>query len=680
MHSLRIPSAFIPLLLLAMPSIELGPYTLQAETVEVHYRMAYSVLLSLSLFINCYVLGTHFVPLQKNKLETEILAIFCGAAVISFSLCSLALFGALSRESVQVYHFALSIYAAFRLWVDSFSNQRALKVFPLKWLLFVLCCLGLFQACFALLPTTDYDDASHQLELARVLLEYGDLRGWQEAPPWNYPAAMQLLYAIPLAFGVDAAARLFTLGLALSSVLSMALFGRQALNLGYGILAAYLFLSNTILWELAITSRVDLGVMVFSFATIRVYLLSQRDEQWVRAFYLLAGMTAAIKLTGALMVTLPLVLMLKRGKAKYLLFMIPAAIFYGRNIVAFGTPIYPGKVSLQGISRIEPLSSHGLPLYQFVDKRFQDTSSEELFEALGPQVKPLGKAFMKASFLGRATGKIGDVKDLLLNQGRFARKPYHYFNFLLILSCVVPLWWRCRWLRTPMLFSGLYLFVMSFGFHLFRYYLPALPWLSMSSAAVLESVVARKWKKAILYLSLLLGLVPFYYGIQKWTELRPDAYLSGQANTLEYLSMVGYSGAHKSYPQVLDGLNRARVPGVLMIGESKTFHLQTIDVAADYEQQGRYAVSWLRYYVDGDGDFEAIAGNLREDGKRYIVFNWSYYLFVLHHEPLKNRERLRKTLLDLLHFLETHTTLLLENDHYWVAELKDKGDVRRAAR
>ena len=106
-----------------------------------------------------------------------------------------------------------------------------------------------------------------------------------------------------------------------------------------------------------------------------------------------------------------------------------------------------------------------------------------------------------------------------------------------------------------------------------------------------------------------------------------------------------------------------------MIGENKGYLLDR-PYQADFEHFGRYALSWLQEIAKAEGDHEKVRALLREKNVTMLLINWDYFFWVLKLEPPRHRDRLKFALLDLLRFIDKHSSSIRGYGDHWLVRIK----------
>jgi len=633
---------------------------------------------------------------EWNTIERSLIAFGIGTWLLCVVSVVLGMMGWLHEAPLRYSLLALTLIALlistgneYRVPSDCFS-----KIIPTRgWIRVIGILLLLFlvlQITICLLPTTDWDDAAYQTTLAKALLERGNLGVWEDAAPFNFPANAQMLYVYFTAFHCDVGIRLLNLMIVALTVVGAYAIGARVGGKLTGIIAACLLFSCNILWEVGTTSRVDTIVAFYSLLSI--FFLTEFVRTHGRTagilFLTFAGMSIGFKLTGLFLVGLPVIFFFwqaRTWKLKWiatglLVFLVPSAFWYLRNLFQLGAILYPIVISTQGVHRAEPtFDSQGKrnSIFETVDGYFG--AKPEAVSLSNYTTKDMTANVLAYKETNEKEPRLYNLRLLLFQQGKLARKKRHYVNPMILLGLVFPwLWWREKAVRLSVSFSLVLILIVVAQLSLLRYLIPAFPFLALATAVVLSRLYEYGIShhrvdicRALQTLLAISIICPPVLVTQKWLAWKPLPYLCGQESKLEFISRVGYNDTHRTLASVIELLNDGTKPDekVFLVGESKGY-LLTISYRSDYEQLGRYANSWLKLLAKSNGDHQKVRELLNRDNFTHLVVNWDYFQWVLEHDRLEKRDRLRFALLDLLLFIDEYGELRFQDEDYWVVWLR----------
>lgn len=680
--------------------------------------LGYSIYLAGFFYFYLWLAGDsiakRFLPevLKLPRLERDLLAVGIGCVAMSvlsqlFGMVGLFRPICLAGFLILSFPFLLS-RADLTAFIADGSGDNVGVLRSLLWII-----VAPLSVCLlvSLLPVIDWDEASYHLPTVIELLKRGWLHSDIERFPLNFPLATHTLYAYLLSFNSDAAVRVFNFGsggLLLCATFRFAtrLFDSAdflARRLPY--LAVALLASCPIIWEVCTTARIE---VILSLWILLGFLCWQigRDEQSLALrvlSFLFFGMAAGAKTTGLIFVVVP-VCMLSVGivcdrtlavkeRSKWcavgvFLFLLPSAFWYLRNAVVFSAPLYPVSVSNL---RVDP-TYEGQSIFKLTDGCFSELLQEGVAEKFQvPVTRDL------AGLVDRIKPKLDkitlrDLPGMLLFQRMFERKPLHTFNLVLIVGLLAPLFWISRrwkaaWvLIVALLSAACYFAILSSQLRIVRYLILLFPFLSIAAAAVILSMfgsLVRYRLGQLLANAVVAGLclVCAYLAItsfdQKLKLIKFKQYLRGEESHLDFTAKNGFNYVNHSYAELARYLNRS-VPEwgtALLFAESKGFYF-SIDYIPDHEQLGRYGITWLRLLAESRCDLKQIPGTLSRRGITHVVLNHGVLRYTLNTDPPADLDRLKRSILSMLLYLEGHGKLVLVTSDYLVWEVSASSDRR----
>jgi 4-amino-4-deoxy-L-arabinose transferase-like glycosyltransferase len=172
---------------------------------------------------------------------------------------------------------------------------QAVKQNMLNRLLMVGLLIGVvLTTIMASVPPVDRDALTHHLAVPKLYLKHGGMYEIPSVPFSYYPMNLDLLYAVPLAFGNDILPKYIHFGFALFTAGLIFLYLRRRLeDRFYALLGALLFLSLPVIVKLSVTVYVDLGLIFFSTASLLQLLRWSETNRRMRHM-VLAGIFAGL--------------------------------------------------------------------------------------------------------------------------------------------------------------------------------------------------------------------------------------------------------------------------------------------------------------------------------------------------------------------------------------------------
>ncbi len=141
-------------------------------------------------------------------------------------------------------------------------------------------------------PPTSRDALTHHLYVPKLWLANGSINPISYVNFSYYPMNLDLLYAIPLAFGNDIIPKYIHFAFALLTAWLIYGYLKDRINKNYALFGSLFFLSLPIIIKLSITVYVDLGVIFFSTASLLT--LFKWAEQNKLRYLVLAGILCGL--------------------------------------------------------------------------------------------------------------------------------------------------------------------------------------------------------------------------------------------------------------------------------------------------------------------------------------------------------------------------------------------------
>ena len=130
----------------------------------------------------------------------------------------------------------------------------------------------------SLVPPISRDALVHHLAVPKLYLQHG---GIYEIPSMEfsyYPMNLDLLYLLPLYFGVDIVAKFIHFTFGLFTAIIIYFYLKDRINKIYALLGVIFFLSTPIIVKLSTSVYVDLGLVFFSTLSLLSVLEWQKNH------------------------------------------------------------------------------------------------------------------------------------------------------------------------------------------------------------------------------------------------------------------------------------------------------------------------------------------------------------------------------------------------------------------
>ena len=388
----------------------------------------------------------------------------------------------------------------------------------------ILCTLGLlffFNLILAFAPPTSRDALTQHLALPKLFVRHHGVYNIPFAEASFNPLQVDMLYTLVLLLGAEECASLlhFTFALLTGALIYLLLL--KSVPRWMALLGPLLFLSTPLVVNLSSKAYVDLGLAFYAFAAIYALLKKEGKENWATISALFAGLAAATKYNGFLVLLLLWVWFLLesqkenfssslRGARRYLLIALAVSFpWLLRNFFYTGNPVFPFFVTWFGSD---------LPMEQEV-------------------YAPLAR---RALLYGEGWGDFLTIPIRMFFQGQ--DEIPRYFDGVLnpILLFLSPLalmgvreGWRVRMAGFVILYFLLSLFLADMRA---RYILPTLAPLAVLSVFGLFTLRSLPRGKVWVASSLALLLLNFFYLQDFLRRADLGLYLRGKESKEEYLS------------------------------------------------------------------------------------------------------------------------------------------------
>lgn len=602
--------------------------------------------------------------LFQTRTERLLFSTFIGFYLSYLLFTGLALIGLLNPYSLLLYA-VLSVLAALYserraiLEIPSFLKAGRLRINRV-WILWGLVCLVLSVWILpvflqTLLPNTDWDSALVHLPLSKHFLEQGLLTLDPMRPTYAVPGAIHLFYAAFFAVGCESSITPFNFAILLLTVvgayaLAARFWGRKA-----GLWSAAVLLSSNIMIELGLDPRIDGFLAAFTLMSLFAFLLWIHDSYKLPYLVICAvmlGLAVGTKATGVFPVGILSLFILVSGTRHYsskkplffkhvllffLIVAIPSGIWYGRNLAAFGDPIYPrhsGRFYYSRTGERKVLREALAPYLSNADSPGIQQFKRRIETKYPAEARDPAEAGPKTLFnlleIFRQQTK-GYEKTQQFRQTDYARKPYHFMSPLLVLFFFLPLVRRDR-VSLVLYAAGMMLFfLMGVQTHLLRYALFVMPILSIGTALLISRIQHIGWRVGW---GIILCILLFQNGVREWEKysgMESSAFFSGKLDRLAWLSHVGYSSS-PSTPKALHAINTYIRQGVispdstiLMVYEGKGRLLDCNHIDDD----SWIGAVWLAELIESDLDYDRLADSFRAKGIDYILVNQNFVTWLL---------------------------------------------------
>jgi hypothetical protein len=455
----------------------------------------------------------------------------------------------------------------------------------------------------SLSPLVATDPLVYHMEIPRRYVEAGRIVPLTFNVYANMPHATELLYTLGMLTGGEAGAKCLDFGFRVLLILALVGFTRRWLGTRRVLLAPCLLLTNPLVLDNRTVANIDLAMALFLLLAL-VQILRWRETGLLRHLVLaslFAGVLSGMKytgvlFTGALFATLVSIVALDRsGRGGWL----GALVFPFPAFLAF----LPWLIKNRAFT--------GDPFYPLLP---------EVYDTLNWNVE-LGErllAWQREMGMGRGIDKL-----LVLPWNMTIRGNLGYPAFDGILSPLYLMWIPALVLARPLpkvatalvILLLLSLGLWAWGPQQLRFFMPALPLLSLLGAHAIDRLLARAgilWFARLVLWSTLAYLALFTVRVLGNTVPNQLPSAIGLERREDYL--------HRRL-QPYDAMVRAnrelpRQAKLLLVWENRGYYLDRPYIADSF-----YEASWIMQLLEKDQEGNLLAEKLKKEGVTHVLMN-----------------------------------------------------------
>jgi 4-amino-4-deoxy-L-arabinose transferase-like glycosyltransferase len=507
-------------------------------------------------------------------------------------------------------------------------------------LLFFLIVINLFLR--AATPVHSFDEAIYHLSVTKRFADQHQIYAVPDNWAGNGPFLIQMIYAVCLIAKTDIAAKFFSLLLALLCSLSLYGFGRRFFSHQVGIIAMFAFWGAGMVVEVAVTARTDVSLAFILFLAtyaMMAYFESAKTG-WLYTSAILSGFALGVKYTAGIWILLLAVLylvesfirkstdaltILKRGIVYTAIAAALASPWFIKNAVWFHNPIYPFVTG-----EVAEFKSPGTRFFNAED----EAKLEVIYEAA--RATDPGLAVLRKQQLERSAGE--RIERYPLKVWEYFTMPdiynmaeeNHYPNYLFLISPLILLFFKRRWLMWLAAFSVIFFLAVTSTSWVGRILLPVYPALTIICSFLLSELI--EWGKknglqkfwipilALLTISIVTTIVGYsgYLSFKQAQKEQAFDFISGNISRRNFMLSQFY------YPP-LDYINHQlpKDARVMMVGAQMSYGLER-----DYIAEVNWdSTDWRRLLVRSQS-FEDVSQDLKRQGITHILFTDSLFKWV----------------------------------------------------
>lgn len=445
------------------------------------------------------LLGLVF-PRNETSPERAIFGIGIGLGILAYVVYGLGLVSVLTQPVlwaaviIPLGVFSADIGAIIRLSLDGVRSLLAVLIgrwgwfyAAISWMMLLNIILNLIGA---LAPEIIFDAIWYHLTMPKYYLAAHKVYYIKQLTYGAFPRTIEMLYALAMAIGQEAAVKLMHFAFGLLIVITIFIFGRRYLSKQGAFLAGAIFYMMSNVNMLSATAYIDLGLVFFEFlAAISLIIWAEaRRPAW-------AVMTGVF-------------LGLALGSKHQAMLLIPVV-----GILIIAAWIKQEKRSLKSI--ILPLAMVFIPALAIALPWYVDAylNTRNPVYPLFNELFGTGESFERAMFAGTAKKSWYDghsLLDVVTLPWKLTRGEFEGWLSPLIIISLPLLMLLKRWpayLRSWLAFSGLFYlaYFAIIPFYTMRYFLPVVPVLSLVAAMLYsEAMKADRWLRAVSMLAIII--------------------------------------------------------------------------------------------------------------------------------------------------------------------------------
>ncbi|HEY3397777.1 MAG TPA: glycosyltransferase family 39 protein [Armatimonadota bacterium] len=569
------------------------------------------------------------------------LSLALGLPLIAYAVLALGLTGYLQRPWLaglllagDVIGLLLGAYVLGDLLAGLRRMAGALRRSPQRLLWWLLMVWGLLVVLRALAPAgaADWDGLAEHLAMAKVWLQHSAV-----VPLWyehhsQFPATVQMLYVLGLAWGGPVAAQLVNALFGFLAVGAVGWLARRHYGRASAAPAMVIFATMPLVGWLSAVAYVDMAATFYLTLSLIFFLKWLHRPQLAAALWCGAalGLGAAVKMQalpylGVLAVGGLYVHWRRRGQSPGLplrqlvaLVALAATIaspWYIKSWILTGNPVYPFAY---GVFGGKEWSAEQAQTYAYQQKSWGwgTLPPQEEFWSLPPLQRalagprrpdhlllaPVGLTFLPARYVDPGFGEAAGF--LMASPGPL----FLAFLPLLLLIRRRPGAWRVTgWAVLPLWLWWLLTAQYS------RYFLPAFAWLAPPAAYAAGEFLRRRWGRLAVNVALA-GVALFALGAVALPLTGALPYLLGQQTAAAYLE----EQLPNLYPALVYLNQQPGADGVISYGEPRLFYLDKPYMWGDPNYHRLLLYDRMN---SGDDLLEAYRGL----GLRYVLINHRFF-------------------------------------------------------
>lgn len=475
---------------------------------------------------------------QKNAdplFHVTLIGIWLGCAATIYFFFGLA--GFVGSAGLNLFAAASAAAAALAFLVLGGTTLRHANALG-RALGTVIVALLAAEILLSLVPPSARDELTHHLAIPRLYARAGRIMEIPMAPYSYYPMLLEMLYTPWVHWRYDSVPKLihclygFLTGLALYAYLS------RRMNVAYGLLGFFFFVSIPVVLRLNHWAYVDLGTTFYATASL-LCLIRWREDQRATSWLILAalsmGFAAATKPNGLVAVLI-------------LFFLMVATLTHepGKFIGKIARPIFlfAAMAALPFLPwLVKNWFQTGNPFFPLLARFFTAKSSAGAGASTAVSFVGVGIFAKRELLYGETWWQIATLPLRVFFSGRDDNPQYFDGALSPVLILFLPWAFKGKWLDEKKILASFALLYFAYAFFLVdmrvRYILPIVPPLVALLVYGVFNIYLRIKRPTTLFAALLFfAALPGVYLWRYFEAVRPMGYVTGQESRETYLTRV----------------------------------------------------------------------------------------------------------------------------------------------
>ena len=614
-------------------------YTGPIEVLDHIFDVALALCLVIVTLLIGFSVAKKFGLTFANTPEHLSFSLFLGVGLIGLSVLFFGLLGLLRPGPIVAFLIVVlaltyrelpTLYRVIKSGILSVTITSQGRI-----LVAIFICLATLLLLRATSPPHAPDELIYHLPIPKEFVENGRISASYDNSLGNIPLLIHMLYVLCLMAQSDVAARIFSLTLAIATGAALYGFCARFLTRRIGAVALFAFFASGMVVEVAVTTRIDVSLagMLFMATYAMINYLDTDDRRWFWTSAVLAGFSLGIKHSAGFWLLFVgmmylierlfrkrenFTLVVKRGIGYIFIAAALASPWYIKNYIWFNNPVYPfftGEVADFGSQHVRYFNAD--------DERRLDAHFEHAKREIPDIVDQQEHELINATHNRVQRHPMRLWEFFTRPNAYLMAEPYHYPNYLFLLSPLVLFLKPSRWMKWLAAISLAFALSATWSSWIARYLLPVYPALTIISAFTLVGLSEKLRPGSFFSQRLLVWLVAISLG---------SSVLFSVAWVRQFHSIGFLAGAISRHQFLRQFPDEARLDFI----DNQLPHnarIMTIGSMTNYGIRRQYtsdetwfATKWRRVLARNDS-LEAANQDLKRQGFSHILYCPSLFTF-----------------------------------------------------